>query len=76
MLLILPRTSFDDVNIGDEISPVMRSLGRMDLEIEIRNQDGGESKPGTAVTVLPLRDTEPVAGSFYAGAQFDGKAGS
>jgi hypothetical protein len=33
---------------------VADNLGRVELEVGIRNQDGQESTPGTAVAVVPL----------------------
>ena len=46
-------------------------LGRVGLEIGIRNQDGDESTPGTAMVVLPLTDAGPVACPFLAGDQVE-----
>jgi acyl dehydratase len=43
---------------------VRDDLGFIECEIGMRNQDGQESAPGTAVIVLPLRGRKPVPYPF------------
>lgn len=46
-------------------------FGLVELELGIRNQDGVESTPGTAVVALPYRDGKPVPYPFVVPAGYD-----
>ena len=51
-------------------------LGRVELEIGIRNQNGDESTPGTAIVVFPLSDEKAVPYPFHARGETAAQFGS
>jgi acyl dehydratase len=66
---------FRAMNVVDEILTIWGRVsatdratdyGLISIEIGIRNQDGKESTPGSAVVALPYRDGPPIARPFAA----------